>query len=62
MAGVVVIDWQSVAISVAKFAKQQELRSFGNMMLEAAEEEMLRLLLVTGFLWLCMPACYHWKG
>ena len=28
------IDWQSVAISVAKFAKQQELRSFGNMMLE----------------------------
>ena len=61
MAGVVVIDWQSVAISVAKFAKQQELRSFGNMMLEAAEEEMLRLLLVTGFLWLCMPACY-WKG
>lgn len=33
MAGVVVIDWQSVAISVAKFAKQQELRSFGNMML-----------------------------
>ena len=58
MAGVVVIDWQSVAISVAKFAKQQELRSFGNMMLGGGRGGDA---LVTGFLWLCMPACY-WKG